>query len=720
MLARNVSFRCGFDPLADLALVEHAHARAGPPHDLVAERVERADLVPRAAGQIGEAVLHLGARPPVVRERAHARGAVAALDHEMPEARGEHRRLARTGGREDAGRAAGVQHRGALVGCELVEVGVLLRLEIRAQAPGFDRDAMQDALTGRQPGRARSAIAPRGCVVGEEHVGRAAGSRAEALGFGGGTPARRAVTRVVVVRAHEEVRAFAGEIELGCELVRDPIVVFGCAQRLAGHAQVDDYRRAVRPQRMELVDRLAGVAERVIVDDHARRGGPRLGRGRARLHDDAATERGRTRRRRHGRHRRTQLRRRPETWCARAPRARLPLMSRRRPLRLVPVSVLLLALIGGACSSSASSKATPGSTTTTPAGSTTTTPTTAKALPIGHVFVINLENESFDETWTPSSPAVYLNKTLRPQGQLLTQYFGIGHASLDNYIAQISGQAPNPQTQADCTTFTDFVSTGTGAYGQALGEGCVYPKSVPTIADQLDAAGKTWKSYQEDIANSATEPKTCRHPAIGAGDPTLAARKGDMYATRHNPFVYFHSVIDEPSCAKNVVEPRRADDGSGVGIHHAEPGVHHAEPLPRRARRAVRRRSARRVDVGRRVPLEAWVPKILASPAFKADGMLVITFDEAELGGAHGDSSACCHTPPSPNSAKPGLNGPGGGRVGALVISDRVKPGTTNATPYNHYALLCSLEDVWGLDHLGFAGAPGLTCFGKDVYNRSG
>jgi hypothetical protein len=99
--------------------------------------------------------------------------------------------------------------------------------------------------------------------------------------------------------------------------------------------------------------------------------------------------------------------------------------------------------------------------------------------------------------------------------------------------------------------------------------------------------------------------------------------------------------------------------------------------------------------------------------------MLVITFDEAELSGDHGDSSACCHTPPSPNSAKPGLNGPGGGRVGALVISDRVEPGSTNPTPYNHYALLCSLENVWGLDHLGFAGAPGLTCFGKDVYNKS-
>ena len=386
-------------------------------------------------------------------------------------------------------------------------------------------------------------------------------------------------------------------------------------------------------------------------------------------------------------------------------------MSIRRSLTLVPV-IAVLALGAGACSSSGSSKAAPGSTTTT-------TPRTAKALaPIRHVFVINLENESYADTWAPASPAAYLNTTLRARGQLLTQYFAIGHVSLDNYIAEISGQAPNPQTQSDCVTFKEFASTGTGAYGQALGDGCVFPKSVPTIAGQLDAAGLTWKSYQEDIANSATEPKTCRHPAIGEGDPTLIARKGDMYATRHNPFVYFHSVIDEPSCAQRVVgldalganlvsasttpnlafiTPNLCHDGHDSPCVDGEPGgLTSADQF-----------------------LKTWVPKILASPAFKADGMLVITFDEAELSGDHGDATACCHTPPSPNAAKPGLTGPGGGRVGALVISARTKPGTTNPTPYNHYALLCSLENVWGLDHLGFAGAPGLTCFGKDVYNAA-
>jgi hypothetical protein len=43
------------------------------------------------------------------------------------------------------------------------------------------------------------------------------------------------------------------------------------------------------------------------------------------------------------------------------------------------------------------------------------------------------------------------------------------------------------------------------------------------------------------------------HPELGSADPTEVARPGDQYATKHNPFVYFHSIIDSPGCNKNVV-----------------------------------------------------------------------------------------------------------------------------------------------------------------------
>jgi hypothetical protein len=106
--------------------------------------------------------------------------------------------------------------------------------------------------------------------------------------------------------------------------------------------------------------------------------------------------------------------------------------------------------------------------------------------PIHHVFVIVLENEGFDTTFGPQSKAPYLSKTLTSQGVLLNQYYGTGHASLDNYIAMISGQAATPDTRNDCQTYGDFEQKGLTADGQAIGHGCVYPDSIKTLADQLD------------------------------------------------------------------------------------------------------------------------------------------------------------------------------------------------------------------------------------------
>jgi len=116
--------------------------------------------------------------------------------------------------------------------------------------------------------------------------------------------------------------------------------------------------------------------------------------------------------------------------------------------------------------------------------------TTAGPAAVRHVFVINLENKGFATTFGPSSPATYLNHTLRPAGALLTQYYGVAHNSLPNYLAQISGQAPNPQTQADCQVYSDFIAAGpVVAPQQVVGNGCVYPATVKTLPDQLTAKG---------------------------------------------------------------------------------------------------------------------------------------------------------------------------------------------------------------------------------------
>jgi len=328
--------------------------------------------------------------------------------------------------------------------------------------------------------------------------------------------------------------------------------------------------------------------------------------------------------------------------------------------------------------------------------------------PAGHVFVINLENKGYDQAWGPDSPAPYLSKTLRSKGVLLNQYFGTAHNSLPDYVAQISGQGPNPQTQADCQIYSPFVGTQTTPPGQAVGNGCVYPASVPTLAGQLTSSGLSWKGYMEDMGTP------CRHPALGAVDDTQKAEVGDQYAARHNPFVYFAGITGSADCAKRDVDLSQlptdlASASTTPTLSYITPNLcHDGHDTP-----CVDGQPGGLVSAD--TWLKTWVPKITSSPAFGKDGILVITFDESDSPAS--DASACCGEGPGPNSPLPGITGMGGGRVGALVLSPFVKGGTWSTTPYNHYSLLASIEDLFALPRLGYAGAPGLNRFGLDVYN---
>jgi hypothetical protein len=328
--------------------------------------------------------------------------------------------------------------------------------------------------------------------------------------------------------------------------------------------------------------------------------------------------------------------------------------------------------------------------------------------PVRHVFVINLENKGYDETFGPDSPAPYLSKALPAKGQLLTQYHGTAHNSLPNYIAQISGQGPNPQTQEDCEVFSDFAQTGTVAPQQAVGDGCVYPAGVKTVADQLEAKGLTWRGYMEDMGTP------CRHPEPDASDDTHKAKPGDQYAARHNPFMYFHSITDSPSCAANDVDlSRLSTDLSTVAttrnLTYITPNLcHDAHDSP-----CVDGRPGGLATADQW--LRTWVPKILTSPAYKKDGLLVVTFDEADTDSQDGASAAaCCGEAPGPNSPLPGIDGMGGGRTGTVLLSPSLKPGTLNGTAYNHYSLLRTIENTFGVAPLGYAETA--RGFGHDVW----
>lgn len=384
--------------------------------------------------------------------------------------------------------------------------------------------------------------------------------------------------------------------------------------------------------------------------------------------------------------------------------------------------------------------------------------------PVRHVFLIVLENKDFADTFQRSPQDPYFRKVLTKQGVLLTQYYGTGHFSLDNYLAMISGQASSRETEADCEQYADFKLKSITSDGQAVGSGCVYPAQIHTLADQLEADGLSWKAYMEDMGNDpARESEACAHPALDAADPTQRAEAprqglpaGDQYAVRHNPFMYFHSIIDnETRCKSHVIRlyGLMTDLQSAVttpNFSFITPNLchdgHDGDGTGARGRRCADGNPGGLTSTD--AFLRTWVPRILDSPAYRQDGLLIITFDEGDFSGPkktidpvtgkvtltmRAAGQHCCNQQIGPNIIRPlvlkseagskvisvtKIDGYGGDRIGAVLLSPYIKPGTVSDTPYNHYALLRSIEDIFGLDHLGYAAQSGLRSFGPDVFSQ--
>ena len=345
-------------------------------------------------------------------------------------------------------------------------------------------------------------------------------------------------------------------------------------------------------------------------------------------------------------------------------------------------------------------------------------PARAELPPIKHVFVIVLENHAESETFGAGSKAPYLANTLREEGAFIPDYYGIGHSSLDNYIAMISGQAPNPQTQADCIPDFSAIAEVPLVQGQEPLAGCVYPDNVPVLTQQLEASPSklTWRSYDESMGlDSARDGgATCAHPKIGQPDGAVGVEPTapyDAYATRHDPFVYFNSIISNGAeCEAHVVNLNQLtsdleEETTTRNYSFITPDVcddGHEGSCPN----------------GRLGGLEAineflktWVLKIMASPAYK-NGLLIITFDEGE-----GESSSCCGETAGPGTPLPGGNGPGGGDVGAVLLSPYINAKTKSSVAYNHYSMLSSVEAIFGLSRLGCA--ANATPFGSDVFTAN-
>jgi len=345
---------------------------------------------------------------------------------------------------------------------------------------------------------------------------------------------------------------------------------------------------------------------------------------------------------------------------------------------------------------------------------------------IKHVFVVMLDDEPYATAFGPASPAHYLTGTLEHRGALLVRYYAVAHEQLANGIALLSGQGPTPQTALNCPTYENVAPQSAGADGQTVGSGCVYPSATRTLAGQLTAKHLTWRAYLEGIdepgAGAGAAYGACGHPALGAADPTSASTSpaGQAYATWRNPLMYFHSVIDSSACASEDI----GLDKLKSDLQSAKNTPSFAYIVPDRCHDGNPTPCAPGAPAGMSAA-DAWlkkvVPEITGSKAYKENGLLVLTVDQAPSGGEYGDSSSCCGQPAFPNLPAPagGIGPPGGGQVGALLLSPFIKGGATVQDTYNHFSLLRTVEDLFGLGHLGYANGKEVSSFAPSLFTKA-
>ena len=314
-------------------------------------------------------------------------------------------------------------------------------------------------------------------------------------------------------------------------------------------------------------------------------------------------------------------------------------MTNRGPASLAQLARLILAamLLLPGCGAAVA----PGTQGQQSATGTAVQPATSASLPsFSHIFIILMENKSYSDI-IGSEAAPYLNQLAQTYA-VAAQYYGVRHPSLPNYLVLISGSTQGETT--DCST-------------------CAY--NAPNLADEFAARGKTWRAYNEDL------PYPCYNDAYAGG---ILARLGLAgYARRHNPWMYFQSVTSDPARCSQVVplsqfykdlQQEQLPDFAWI-TPNLQHDMHNGS-----------------VPDGDRW-LASFVPMILASPAWKDNGLLLIVWDEGT------DNASCC------NGAAVG------GRTLALIISPSGKPGYHSEIPYTHYNLLRTIEQAWGLGYLG-------------------
>jgi hypothetical protein len=270
-----------------------------------------------------------------------------------------------------------------------------------------------------------------------------------------------------------------------------------------------------------------------------------------------------------------------------------------------------------------------------------------------HIFEIVLENHSTgDIIGNANAPAI---NALAKQYGLATDYYGITHPSEPNYVAMVGGDFYGIQDD-DAYNLPDHTI------------------NQPSLAQQLEGAGLTWKAYEQSL------------PYAGFTGTTFG---NQLYRSKHNGFLNFAAVQNDPAeMQKNVPDTQLFVDLATNKV----PNFSFIVPDQCHDMHGTSDCSddATKVSAGDTYTSQVITAIMVSQTWREGNNAIVITFDEGDT-----DAGCCDAGTHDPNNLDSGSGG--GGQIVTIVITNHGPRGLQVSTPYNHYSLLLTVEDAFGL-----------------------
>lgn len=332
---------------------------------------------------------------------------------------------------------------------------------------------------------------------------------------------------------------------------------------------------------------------------------------------------------------------------------------------------------------------------------------------LDHVFVIMLENHSKNSVIDdPNAP--YLTSLAHSYG-MADHYYGVTHPSMPNYVAAISGDTFGIQDDEDEN---------------------VVNLNQRNLVDQLESAGKSWGAYMQGLPANKLDRFA----------PVVNGSTVKLYAKKHDPFTLFDDIKNSPRRMANIksydqlgsdldsgrapnfvwITPDQCSDMHG-GVTVAVPGAAET-PCPYPGEYPGGFNDANDVSLKQKADafVRRTVDRITHSAAWRQNSAIFIVADENDYPGTPETApyggwespDGCCDSPyvvahdkrlnpdwptDTKDSAWPG-GVFGGGNIPAIVVTSRGPRHVVSHTPYNHYSLLRTVQDNWGLGHLRHSG----------------